>query len=88
MQKQRQSTIHDSRYKNAINVLIRARKEAGLSQSDLATMIGLTQPDISKIERLERRLDITEFLDVLQAITDGDKSLIDQIWEEVTECHR
>jgi len=87
MQNPRLSTIHDSRYQKAIQVLIRARKAEGLSQSDLAEKVGFTQPDISKIERLERRLDITEFFDILDAISAGNRSKIDQIWKEINECH-
>ena len=88
MQSTRQSTIHDSRYQKAIQALIKARKAAGLSQTELAEKLHFTQPDISKIERLERRLDITEFFDILEAITNGDRSIIDQIWNEIHECHR
>lgn len=87
MLKPRNSTIHDPRYRCAVQVLIRARKSAKLSQSDLAQAVGFTQPDISKIERLERRLDITEFLDVIYAISGGDKLIISRIWNEVDECH-
>lgn len=87
MQKPRLSTIHDTRYQSAIQVLVRARKAAKLSQSDLAEKVGFTQPDISKIERLERRLDITEFFDILAAISAGDRSTINKIWIEIDECH-
>lgn len=87
MQSVRQSTIHDSRYQEAIQVLIKARKASGLSQTELAQKLHLSQPDISKIERLERRLDITEFFDILEAIANGDRSVIDQIWNEIHECH-
>ncbi len=87
MQNQRASSIHDPRYKRAIEILIRARKSAGLSQTDLAEIVGLTQPDISKVERLERRLDVSEFFDVLHAISKGDSANIDQLWNEIYECH-
>jgi transcriptional regulator with XRE-family HTH domain len=87
MQNQRSTTIHDPRYVNSIKVLVKARKSACLSQSELAAKIGFTQPDISKIERFERRLDITEFFDVLNAISNGDRLLFDQLWKQVNECH-
>ena len=87
MQNQRIATIHDTRYRNSIQILVLARKSAKLSQSDLAQKVGLSQPDISKIERLERRLDLTEFLDILYAITVGDRSSFNQIWKEINECH-
>ena len=87
MQNQRTPTIHDKRYACAVEALIRARKAAGLSQLDLSRKIGFSQPDISKIERLERRLDITEFLDILHVISNGEASIITKIWRNVCECH-
>lgn len=87
MHKSRPSTIHDSRYQSAIYTLIKARKAANLSQALLAKRIGLTQPDVSKIERLERRLDITEFLDMLYIITGNDNAKIDLILGEIREGH-
>lgn len=88
MQPYRTSSIHDIRYKNIIEILIKARKNKGVSQLDVAKMLGFTQPDISKIERLERRLDIIEFLDFLKAISGGDSDFFNHIWMEINECHR
>ena len=88
MQPNRLSSIHDIRYQKTIDILIQARKEKGISQSVLAKKLGFAQPDISKIERLERRLDIIEFLDLLEAIADEDISFFDQKWIEINECHR
>lgn len=61
------SSIHDPEYREIVNVLIELRKKASLSQTDLADAIGLTQPDISKIERRERRIDVLEFFRWLSA---------------------
>jgi|GEM_PF-1681323 len=87
MQTPRLPTIHDIRYQNSIKVLIRARKDSGLSQLDLALKMGLSQPDISKIERFERRLDVTEFMDVLYTVSNGDLEILNKIWNEICECH-
>lgn len=48
--------------------LIQLRKDAGVSQIQLAQKLGLTQSDISKIERFERRIDLIESLDWISAI--------------------
>jgi transcriptional regulator with XRE-family HTH domain len=74
----RKRSIHNSRYKAAIDVLVKLRKDQGLSQSDVASEIGLSQSDVSKIEHCERRLDIIEFLDVLQTVSPNytDKTLL------------
>lgn len=38
------------------------RKSEGLSQKDLAELLGETQAYVSRVERQERRLDVAEFL--------------------------
>ena len=66
-QKQSISSIHDPEYHRIIDALISLREKAKLSQKAIAYEIGLTQPDISKIERRERRIDILEALRWVQA---------------------
>jgi transcriptional regulator with XRE-family HTH domain len=61
-QKQSVSSIHDPEYHRIVDGLIHLREKAKLSQKAIAQAIGLTQPDISKIERRERRIDILEAL--------------------------
>jgi len=54
-------SIHSPLYRELIDRLVVWRKESGVSQVDMAGHLDLTQPDISKIERFERRLDALEF---------------------------
>lgn len=61
------STIHQPRYKALIKKLVAIRTDAGLKQEDMAEALGLTQPDVSKIERYERKLDALEFIQWLEA---------------------
>jgi len=61
------STIHQPRYKALIKKLIAIRLNAGLKQEDMAEILGLTQPDVSKIERFERKLDALELIQWLEA---------------------
>ena len=42
--------------------LIKKRKEAGLTQAELAEELQMHQPHISLIERGQRRVDVVEFL--------------------------
>lgn len=88
MLNQRPSSVHDPRYKCIINVLSKLRRKCGISQVQLAAEIGVTQPDISKIERLERRLDIIEFLDIQHALIGNNEERFTQFWKEVNECYR
>ena len=49
-------------------LLVEARRDAGLTQVALAKKLGRPQSFVSKFERGERRLDVTEFLDVARAL--------------------
>ena len=61
-QKPSVSSIHDPEYHRIVDALISLREKTKLSQKAIAQEIRLTQPDISKIERRERRIDILEAL--------------------------
>ena len=53
-------SIYSKEYKNIIERLKTARLNAGLKQEDIASKLKKPQSYISKIERGERRVDITE----------------------------
>ena len=61
------ATIYDPKYRLIIKELVALRKRASLKQEDIAQVTGLTQPDISKIERYERRIDALELAKWLKA---------------------
>jgi len=61
-------SVHTKRYQTLKQMLIDARKAAGLSQSELAEKLARVQTFVSKYERGERRLDIVEFIDVTTAL--------------------
>ncbi len=54
-------TIHSNEYGRFVEMLTSERKRLGLSQSEVATAIDLTQSDVSKLENQERRMDVLEF---------------------------
>ena len=49
-------------------ILVEARRDAGLTQVALAKKLGRPQSFVSEFERGERRLDVTEFIDVARAL--------------------
>lgn len=57
----RAKTIYNKEYCDFIQSLCSERKRLGLSQLEVASQIGMTQSEISKIESCERRIDINEF---------------------------
>ncbi len=55
-------SVHTDQYREFRELMIAARKAAGLTQTELARQLGKPQSYVSKYERGERRLDIVEFL--------------------------
>ena len=49
-------------------ILAQARRDAGITQVELAAKLGHPQSFVSKYESGERRLDVIEFLQVAEAI--------------------
>jgi transcriptional regulator with XRE-family HTH domain len=62
------ASFHPDLYGVTVRLLVRARKEAGLTQDQLAQRIGQRQTFVSKLELGERRLDVAEFMQVSRAI--------------------
>ena len=55
-----EKTIHSAGYALLLRRLLKARKDAVLTQEQLAKRLGLTQSTVSKCERGERRIDVIE----------------------------
>lgn len=52
--------LHNNEYETLVALLKQARKDAGLTQVEVAARLGVEQSFVSKVERRERRLDLTE----------------------------
>lgn len=55
-------------YRALIDALKDARTQAGVSQRELARRIGKPPSFVNKIELLERRLDVLEFIAIAEAM--------------------
>lgn len=55
-------------YKILLQALIQARKDAGITQVELAARIGRRQTFVSKYETEERRLDVAEYIAIARAM--------------------
>lgn len=66
-----------------IELLIAARKDAGLTQAEVGARLKQRQTFVSKYELLERRLDAAEFLTVCRAIGVNACDLIKRAEESV-----
>lgn len=61
-------SIHDPRYTALINKLRDVRKERNLTQQDLIAKLGKPMSYLAKVENFERRLDLIELQDLLNAM--------------------
>lgn len=68
-------SIFTEEYEEALDFLLQARKNAGLTQQELADTLSRPQSFISKYEHSERRLDIVEFLHIASALGISNKKL-------------
>ncbi|KYQ79711.1 DNA-binding protein [Acinetobacter lactucae] len=62
------SSIHDPRYIGLINCLIKIREERKVTQVQLASSLKKHQSYVAKIENLDRRIDLIELKDWLNAL--------------------
>ena len=60
--------ISKNEYQLMSRLLRKKRKEKGITQEVLASKLGVKQSDISKIERLERRIDLIETIAICHAL--------------------
>lgn len=61
-------SVYTNQYTILRRSLIDARKTAGLTQQDLATILSKPQSYVSKFESGERRIDVIEFIMISKAI--------------------
>ena len=62
-------SVFTKKYDQFRQLLIQARKAAGMTQADLAQKLSRPQSFVSKFERGERRLDVIEFLEIARALS-------------------
>lgn len=61
-------SIHDPRYQDLIKKLIELRKSKDVTQLQLASLLNKPQSYVSKVEILERRIDVIELIDWLKVL--------------------
>ncbi|MEC7119092.1 MAG: helix-turn-helix transcriptional regulator [Pseudomonadota bacterium] len=69
-------TIHQDRYGRLIGEMVKLRKDKKMTQTQLAQQLGKPQSYVAKIETLERKLDIVEFVDWCNAIGQSPSELL------------
>ncbi|EJB8457003.1 MULTISPECIES: helix-turn-helix domain-containing protein [Acinetobacter] len=69
-------SIHDPRYQDLIKRLIELRESKNVTQVELARRLNKPQSYVSKIEILERRLDVIELMDWLEVMNTNVKDFL------------
>lgn len=69
-------SVSTEEYVRLRRLLTTARKTAGLTQSQVADLLGRPQSFVSKYECGERRLDVIEFLEVARILKLEPESLL------------
>jgi transcriptional regulator with XRE-family HTH domain len=77
--------IFTPKQKKLIELLRQIRKEAGLTQWQLAERLKRTQSEISKIERGEYRLDLLELYEFCEAVGISVREFIRRFEDSIDE---
>ena len=73
-----EKSIYTRKYRQLLDILIKARKRARMTQVKLARRLAEPQSFISKYERGQRRLDVAEFLTIAKLLKADLKGIINQ----------
>lgn len=73
------TSIYSNSYQLVIDLLRKARKNAKLTQFQLAELLKKPQSFVSKYERGERRLDVIEFIEVCRWLKTDPHDIIREI---------
>ena len=68
MKKRLSKSLYSDRWEQLLKILKRLRVEKGLTQVQLAAQLDRPQSLIAKIESGERKLDVCQFLDYMEAL--------------------
>ena len=66
-------------YASLLEILVAARKDAGVTQVELALRLGRPQPFVSYFERGERRIDVVEFIAIAEALGADPEALFSEL---------
>jgi transcriptional regulator with XRE-family HTH domain len=72
-------SIHSADYRRLCDLMVRARKDAELTQDTLAKRLGRPQSFVAKFEGGERRLDVLEFIAVARALRADPLALLKEL---------
>lgn len=76
--------MRNEAHKRFQELLVEARKNAGLTQTELSSRLDRPQSFVSKYERGERRLDVVEFGEVARALGGDPLRFLGKLYREIS----
>jgi len=77
------SSLHSDENKALVAVLVKARKTAEISQTELAERLNKSQQFVSRIESGERRVDLLEFVMIARALKIEPRDLLGRVLRQL-----
>ncbi len=78
-------SVFTDAYGILLELLVETRKQAGVTQVELAKRLGRPQPFISYLERGERRIDVVEFCVIAKALGADPVTLFTQLAKKLPD---
>jgi transcriptional regulator with XRE-family HTH domain len=78
-------SVFTDAYVSIVERVVELRKSRGVSQVELAGRLSKTQQFVSKIERLDRRMDVLEFAVIVRALGDDPAKILADILTRIPE---
>lgn len=78
-----EKTLTSARHRALISMLIEAREEAGLTQTELADRLGEYQSFVARLESGQRRVDVVEFVKLAETIGFDPQSILSVVKDTV-----
>jgi len=75
-------TIHSKRHKQLVELIIKERKAAGITQVQLAKKLKRSQTWVARLESGERRIDVIELINICDAIESDVQAMIRWLLEQ------
>lgn len=80
-----QKTLGSKGHRTLVDLIINKRKSAGLTQDDVADMLGEHQSFVARLESGQRRIDVIEYVTLAQVIGFDAAEALKQLITEAEE---
>jgi len=79
-------SMHTAAYRQLVEAVIRLRREAGLTQRQLADRLGREHSFVGRVETGQRRLDVVELVWIAKACGADPRAVVAEIIEAIAQA--